>query len=219
MRSIAALAFVLSLALFPSAPRAAPTATCHCFQNRTFDPAEPASADPYILANARSSLLSVAFGVPKATLVRASMGGTTPEDLWIAHWAAPRIGKEASWLLGAVAETGSWKATLAGSRGLPPAFEAALARGAPPSELAALAVDDVAAARLGAAPAVLRDLREHGATSEQLVLSLLLAPRLKSAPAEVLARYSGGRGTWGSLLGEAGLEPKGIEAAVRAAVH
>jgi hypothetical protein len=157
--------------------------------------------------------------VSKATLVRAAMGGTTPEDLWIAYWAAPRAGRSAEWLLDAAGETGSWKAALAGARGLPPAFGKALGRGAPAAELAALAVDDVAVARLGADPAELRALRVRGASSEQVVLSLLLAPRLRATPSEVLARHTAGALTWGALLREAALEPSGIEAAVRAALH
>jgi hypothetical protein len=108
---------------------------------------------------------------------------------------------------------------LSGARGLPPAFDAALVRGAPPSELAALAVDDVAAARLGADRTALRALRDRGATSEQVVLALLLAPRLRATAPEVLTRHTVGGLTWGSLLREAALEPAGIEAAVRAALH
>ena len=217
MRPAVLLAALLALAL--AAPRAEPAVTCHCFQSRSFDPAAPASADPYILANARSSLLSASCGVSKATLVRAVMGGTTPEDLWIAYWTAPRVGRDAESLLGAARETGSWKAALAGARGLPPAFGTALGRGAPPSELAALAVDDVAAARLGADRAALRTLRDHGASSEQVVLSLLLAPRLRITPPEVLTRHTVGGLAWGALLREAALEPTGIEAAMRAALR
>lgn len=198
---------------------AAPAVTCHCFQNRRFDPADPPAADPYILANARSSLLSAAFGVSKATLVRAVMGGTAPEDLWIAHWAAPRVGREAGALLAMVSEAGAWRAALAGTKGLPAAFEAALGRGAPPSELAALAVDEVVRTRLGADAATLRALRDAGASSEQVIVSVFLARRLAARPPDVLARFRGGRATWGTLLNEAGLAPEGIETAMRAAVR
>lgn len=197
----------------------APAVTCHCFRNRSFDPADPPAADPYILATARSSLLSAVFGVSKATLVRAAMSGTTPEDLWIAHWTAVRTGHDAASLMSAVAEARSWHAALAGSKGLPPAFEAALARGAQPSALAALAVDDVVASRLGADGVTLRALRDAGATSEELVVSVFLAGRLKAPATVVLARFRDGHTTWGTLLAEAGLGPEGIEAAMRSAVR
>jgi hypothetical protein len=215
----AGLALTILVALAPEVGEAGPAVTCHCFRNRAFDPADPAAADPYILANARSSLLSVAFGVPKATLVRAVMTGTTPEDLWIAHWSAARSGRDAAWLLAAVAETGSWRVVLAAADGRPAPVRAALAGEAPPSALAALAVDDVLAARLRADAAAVIGLRAAGATSEQVVVAVVVAPRLGIGPAQVLARYRSGRATWGSLLRDAGLEPEGIEAAVRATVR
>jgi hypothetical protein len=207
------------LLLGPAAAQAAPTVTCHCFKDRAFDPGDPPAADPYILAATRSSLLSASFGVGKGVLVKAVMTGTAPEDLWVAHWSSAKTGRAASWLLGAVAETGSWKAALAGADGLPPSFAAALARGAPRVELAAMAVDDVLVARLGADAAAVAALRVTGATSEQVIVATFLASRLKTTPSAVLARFRAGEATWGTLLRDAGLAPEQLEEAVRAAVR
>ena len=89
-----AAALALALAgLLPVAGRAAPATACHCYQDRSFDPARPAAADPYILATTRSSLLSAAFGVDKRSLVSAVMTGTAAEDLWVASWAGARTGR------------------------------------------------------------------------------------------------------------------------------
>jgi hypothetical protein len=218
MRSPVPLLAVLAL-LAPGAAAAAPTVTCHCFRDRAFDPANPKAADPYILAATRSSLLSASFGVPKAGLVKAVMTGTAPEDLWIAHWSAARTGRAASWLLEALAETGSWKAALAGAERLPPAFSAALARGAPPAELAAIAVDDVLVSRLRAGAAAVAALRAAGATSEQAIVAAFLSTRLDAPPAEILARFTAGGASWGTLLRDAGLAPERLEDAVRLAVR
>jgi hypothetical protein len=213
------LSLVLALAVAPAASLAAPTVTCHCFRNRSFDPADPPAADPYILAATRSSLLSASFGVPKGPLVKAVMTGTAPEDLWVAHWSAARTGRAATWLLEAVSETGSWRATLAGTKGLTPEFEASLAQGASTAVLAGLAVDDVLATRLGAERASLAALRAAGATTEQVIVATFLSPRLKVPAADVLARFRSGKTTWGTLLQEAGLAPEQIEAAIRSAVR
>ncbi len=214
-----AAALALALAAAPARAGAAPTVTCHCFKDRSFDPADPPAADPYILAVTRSSLLSAAFAVSKGGLVRAVMTGTAPEDLWVAHLAASRTGRSASWFLDALGETGSWRAALAGAKGLPPAFAAALARGATGVELAALAVDDVLASRLGADPAGLRALRAAGATSEQVIVATFLAPRLKAPAADLFSRFKDGKATWGTLLRDAGLAPEQIEDAVRKSVR
>jgi len=219
MRSSAPFVAVLAVVAAPLATRAAPAVTCHCFRNRSFDPTDPPAADPYILAATRSSLLSAAFGVPKAGLVRAVMTGTAPEDLWVAHFAAARTGRSASWFLDAVGETASWRAALAGAKGLPPAFDAALARGATGVELAALAVDDVLASRLGADPAGLRALRAAGASSEQVIVAAFLALRLETPAADLLARFKGGKATWGTLLRDAGLAPEQIDDAIRKSIR
>ncbi|HET9553331.1 MAG TPA: hypothetical protein VFP50_10215, partial [Anaeromyxobacteraceae bacterium] len=138
--------------LAPAAARAEGTGGCHCFQDRTFDPARPAAADPYVLATTRSSLLSAAYGIQKASLVRAVMTGSAPEDLWIAEWVGAKAGRPAAQLLAAREERGSWPAALQGATGLGAPFEAALAAGGDARSLAALAVDDVLVHRLGADP-------------------------------------------------------------------
>jgi hypothetical protein len=147
------------------------------------------------------------------------MTGSAPEDLWIAYWTAARTGRDAATLLSAIAESRSWRVALAGAKGLPAAFEAALGRDARPSELAAFAVDDVLTSRLRVEGATLHALRDGGASSEEVVVAVFLASRLKAPAAGVLARFRGGRATWGTLLNEAGLAPEGIEAAMRAAVR
>jgi hypothetical protein len=146
------------------------------------------------------------------------MTGTQPEDLWIAHWASARTGRSAAWLLSALAETGSWRAALAGSAGLPAEFEEALLRGTT-SELASLAMDDVLRTRVRVAPEPLRALRAAGASAEEVVAAAFLSTRLQVPAEEVLRRYRGGKATWGKLFHDAGLAPEGIDGAVRAAVR
>ncbi len=218
MRSLLVAAAVL--AALPSSVRAAaPTAACHCFQQRTWDPSEPGAADPYVLATTRSSLLSAAFGVGKGSLVRAVMGGVSPDDLWIAHWAAARAGGDADALLAAREERRSWKRALAGAKGLGPAFGAALASGAPDAALSAIAVDDVLTARLGADAEDVALLRAARARSEEVVLAAVLSARLGTPAMPILARVRSGQATWGSTLHEAGLAPQDMDGVVRGMVR
>ena len=210
------VALLLALAAFPHG--AEPPVTCHCFRARTFDPARPGAADPYILATTRSSLLSAAFGAEKGALVRAVMSGTSPDDLWIAHLAAARSGRAATALLDEREAKGSWKAALEGMATLPAALGAALARAAPDADLAAVAIDEVLLSRLGTDPDSLAALRAARARSDEAVLAAFLAPRLGTLPPQLLGRVRTGRATWGTALRDAGLAPDGIDAAVRGAV-
>jgi hypothetical protein len=214
-----ALLLAVLAASVPAASRAAPAVACHCFKDRSFDPAAPAAADPYVLATTRSSLLSAAFGVGKASLVRAVMGGTAPDDLWIAHWVAARSGREAGELLAARARTGSWRAALAGARGAGEPFEGALASGATDAALSAIAIDDVLRGRLRADAEDVAILRAAGARSEEVVLAAVLSVRLRTPAMPILARVRTGKATWGSVLRDAGLAPEDMDAVVRGMVR
>jgi hypothetical protein len=207
---------LLALALFPPGLAGAePTATCHCYQDRAFDPARPAAADPYILATTRSSLLSAAFGVEKRSLVSAVMTGTDPDDLWVAQWAGARIGRSAAELLSSREARGGWKAVLGDLPGLTPEFSAALRAGVPTETLSAIAVAEVLRGRLGATPASLAALRQAGATTPDLILATVLSARLGTPTAPLVVQVHAGRATWGEVLRDAGLSPKQLDPLVR----
>jgi hypothetical protein len=203
----------------PGAQGAESTSGCHCFRDRTYELDRPAAADPYILATTRSSLLSAAFGPGKASLVQAVMTGTAPEDLWIAHFAAARTGREAGALLGAKGAKGAWKPALEGAKGLDGPFAAALARGASDAELAAIAVDDVLVKRAGATADAVHALRRTGASTEETILATVLSRKLSKQPVPLAQEVRGGKATWGSVLNDAGIVPKQMDAIVRGIVR
>ena len=217
MRATLAVTLAILGSLRPAPARAEPATACHCFTNRTFDPRQPTAADPYILATARSSVLSAAFSVPKAGLVQEVMSGAQPDDLWIAYWAGTRTGRDPGDLMAAKGRKGSWPPVFeeGGASRLSAPFRTILARGGTTAELAGVAVDEVLATRLAANPAVLAALRKAGASSPEAILSTLLAPRLRVPATAVLARFQSGKVSWGMLLDEAGMKPKEIDAVVR----
>jgi hypothetical protein len=200
-------------------PASEPAAGCHCFRDRSYDPARPAAADPYILATTRSSTLAAVFGADKATLVRIAMTGTAADDLWVAYWAGARLDRDAQELLAARKRSGSWAAVFDGgdARRLGERFSEALSGGGPVAALAAVAVDDVAVTHLRAAPDLVRVTRDAGAGSPELILSLVLAPRLRLGPPDILAAVRIGR-SWGALLTEAVIAPADIDDVVKGLV-
>jgi len=227
--SAAALAAALTA---PSTPRADSAVSCHCYRERKFDLARPAAADPYILATTRSSLLSAAYGVSKADLVRTAMAGTSADDLWVSLWTAARVQRgnpsvlvkreeRSSWnaVLADREERGSWKAALAGASGLGPEFTAALESDRPADALAAIAVDDVLVGRLGADPVTVRSFRAEGASSEETVLAVVLARHLQAPTLPLLRHVRAGKTTWGTLLHESGLAPDQLDPLVRRLVR
>jgi hypothetical protein len=206
------------LVALPWAATAEATGPCHCYRERSFDPARPGAADPYILATTRSSLLSAAFGPSKRELVQAVMTGTSLDDLWIAHWAAARTGRTAAALLDAKTKAKVWKAVLGPTAQLGNAVGEALARGASDTELAAVAVDDVLAVRMRTEASVLTALRRAGASTGDVILASVLATRLHTRANTVFEPVRAGKATWGFVLQALGLTPKDIDAVVRQAL-
>ena len=215
MPTLCRLLLAVPLLLAAGVAGAEPTAACHCYQDRAFDPDRPAAADPYILATTRSSLLSAVFGVEKRSLVTAVMTGADPDDLWVAEWAGARLGTPAATLLASREAHGSWKEALGTATGLTTEFRSALQSGAATSTLAALAVADVLARSLGATPASLAALRQAGASTPELILATVLAARLEAPTAPLVAQVHAGRATWGGVLRDAGLSPKQLDPLVR----
>jgi hypothetical protein len=215
LRQAGRLAALALTAVLPVAAGAAPTAACHCYQDRTFDPARPAAADPYILATTRSSLLSAAFGVDKRSLVTAVMTGTAADDLWVAQYAGARTHQPAAALLALRQSRGSWTSALAGLPDLDARFATALAAGADGQALAALAVDEVLVSRLRATPAAVRSLRDAGATPEERILASALAAHLAAPTLPLVLEVRAGKATWGEVLRDAGLAPRDLDGLIR----
>lgn len=77
--------------LFLAAPlpvAANPTISCHCFQDRSYNPRQPAAIDPYLLATTQNSLIAAVYQVPKRDLVRSKMTGTPNDEIWVSHHQA-----------------------------------------------------------------------------------------------------------------------------------
>jgi len=219
-RLLAALGLAVVLAS-AAAARGADAPSCHCFRDRTFDPSRPSGADAYILAAARNSLLSAAFGVSKASLIQAEMTGSSPDDLWVAHWAGARAERDPGALLSQRQAGGSWQFALADvdARKLGPPFERALRAGAPGVALASVAVDDVVIGRLRAPASSVTALRAAGASSAETVVAALVARRTGRRAEEHLRAVRQNAATWGTLLRDAGLAPSDLDAVIRSALR
>lgn len=151
----APVAVVLFAALTQSAAPGAQAAgaSCHCFRDRDYNPANPGTSDEYLLATASNTLLSAASGMPKREIVEARMSGTSREDLWISTYAARRQGADAGVLMTARAAAASWRDVFRSRGGdlesLGPWFVAALAGGAGDEFLSRMAAAETLVARLG----------------------------------------------------------------------
>ena len=92
-------ALLLTTIALSSPAQAIPTISCHCFTDRSYDPARPALADPYFLAMTQNTLFALVFKIDKKSVVIKKQQGVSSDDLWIAYWIAAKSGQSPEGLL------------------------------------------------------------------------------------------------------------------------
>jgi hypothetical protein len=206
----------LSILLFlPLSSSAASAITCHCFTDRSYDPARPALADPYFLATTQNSFFASLFNVDKKTVVMKKQAGNSADDLWVAYWVASRSGVTAETLLAARGKKRSWKEVVV-PLGLPAKslggrFETEIVAGASSVHLAQGIVDDVLVLYRLLGEQDLAVLRNEWASNQEVIITSLIAARSGRPPINIYQDVKKGSKSWGALLGEAKIQPSGIQ--------
>jgi hypothetical protein len=203
------------LLLLPLSSPAAPAITCHCFTERTYDASRPALADPYFLATTQNSLFAAFFNVDKQTVMMKKQAGSSSDDLWIAYWVASRSGVNGETLLAARGKKKSWKEVVI-PLGLPAKsigerFAAEVASGASSALLAQYVVDGVLVRHRLLGEQELAVLRKEWASNQEVIITALIAGRVKRPAVNIYRDAKKGSKSWGSLLDEANMQPAKIQ--------
>ncbi|NVN98390.1 MAG: hypothetical protein HXX17_03630 [Geobacteraceae bacterium] len=206
---------VLFFLITPIYAYATPAITCHCFKDRSFDPAHPAMADPYFLATTQNSFFAIVFNTDKMSIVMKKQQGTSPDDLWIAYWLGFVSGRPAESLLKTKSKGDSWKDIVATLR-LNPAiagskFISSLNLNAPAVKLSEAVVDEIFMKYRLMNSAELTALRQSGASSQELIISTVIAARLKLPALSIFSEVKKGGKTWGSFLQSARIDTKNMQ--------
>ncbi|MDD2540213.1 MAG: hypothetical protein PHH28_04120 [Desulfuromonadaceae bacterium] len=219
MRFVTSIKIFLCLNLmfiFPISAHAIPTITCHCFTDRSYDPAQPSMADPYFLASAQNSFFAIVFNTDKRTIVLKKQQGISPDDLWVAYWiASKKSGTTPDSLLQAKRESKTWKHVIV-PLGLSPKtlgtrFLNALNANELDIRLSDAVVDDLFLKARLLGEGDLAALRKEGATNQELILATTIATKTRQAVKQVYLEVKSGAKTWGSLLTEAKIDTKNMQ--------
>lgn len=197
-------ALVLLLLSLPVQSSAIPAITCHCFTDRSYDPARPALADPYFLATTQNSFFAEVFNIDKKTLVMKKQQGAASDDLWIAFWVASKTGMAPETLLNMKHGNDSWRDTLAplqlGAKSAGKRFVSALGAKKTTTDLAEAVVDELFRRYRLLSDKELDALRQAGASNQELIISTVIAAKTGQPARQIYLGVKNGAGTWGSLL-------------------
>lgn len=207
MRPVTCSTFVpiLVIALMlPMPALAAPAITCHCFTDRSFEPARPAAADPYFLATTQNSFFAVVFNTDKKTIVMKKQQGTSPDDLWIAYWVASKSGAAPDTLLQAKQKNEAWKDALSplrfSTKALGTRFSNALNAKLSTAHLSKMVVDDVFVHNRLLSEGELSAMRQAGASNQELILATVIGAKTGRPARQMYLDVKSGAKTWGQLL-------------------
>lgn len=209
------LLLVIIFLIMPISAYATPVISCHCFKDRSYDPAHPAMADPYFLASTQNSFFAIVFNTDKMSIVMKKQQGTSPDDLWIAYWMGAVSGGSAETLLKAKAKSDSWRdvssslrlnSLNAGSK-----FLNALNTNAPAVRLSEAVVDEIFMRYRLMSSTELNTLRQSGASSQEVIISTVIAAKLKQSALPIFNDVRKGTKTWGSFLQTAKIDTKNMQ--------
>ncbi|MBT0652054.1 hypothetical protein [Geomobilimonas luticola] len=216
------LGLVMAL-LLPMPAWAIPAITCHCFTDRSYDPAHPTVADPYFLATTQNSFFAAAFGVEKKTIVVKKQKGNSADDLWVAYWLAAKSGADPESLLQERKAKGAWR-QVAAPLALPATSRGgrvveALKANAADDRLANAVVDELLLRFRFYGEPELAALRKAGAGNQELIMTGLIAAKTRQPATQLYRDVKGGGTSWGGLLQRAKVEPSEIQSEVAALVR
>jgi len=203
------------MAMLPMPVLAAPAITCHCFTDRSFEPARPAAADPYFLATTQNSFFAVVFNSDKKTVVMKKQQGTSSDDLWIAYWVASKSGASPDTLLRAKQKNGTWKEALSPLRipvkALGTRFSNALNAKLSTANLSKMVVDDVFIHNRLLSEGELAAMRQAGASNQELIIATVIGSKTGRPANQMYLEVKNGAKTWGQLLQRANIDTKNMQ--------
>jgi hypothetical protein len=186
---------------------------CHCFANRTYNPAKKFEADDYILATCFNSLLARLADLPKKQIVMIKMNeGVSQDDLLIGLKIAKITGQTLQNVLDLRRRNNSWAEIITALQPHESIDEGETLRnirsGGDVGVIGAMVADEMIAEFFKISSEKIDKLRMSGLSEKEITLILILNHVSEIQPEALVLQYKNQQRSWSEIAHNLGLEPK-----------
>ena len=186
--------------------------SCHCFNDRDYNPADRFAADDYILATSFNSLLAKYFAVPKGQIIMLKMNEGVPEDdLLIGLKVAHTTGEDVNKLLGLRRAGKTWQEVIAGMEQQDKLRNDPILHGIISGVEAGQAgrdvVDEIISQFYAIPVEEITKLRKAGLSEKEITLVFILVHVSNQKTATLLAQHNEHNKSWSEIAHNLGIEP------------
>ena len=206
------IAFVLLIFGAADNAFAESTISCHCFQDRSFDPGDRFAADDYLLATSFNSLLAKSFDISKKQVVMLKMDeGVSQDDLLVGLKVTRLTGGYLEQLLGLRRAGYTWSQIISGMEQQDTINKDKLAKairvGMPVNEAGAGVADEMIEDFYRVPAEEVKRFRAYGLNEKEMALVFILA-HFKDQKAETFVeQYKKQGSSWSQIAFNLGIEP------------
>ena len=189
------------------------TIKCHCFQDRSYNPADRFAADDYILATSFNSLLARSFAIPHRQIILFKMReGVVQDELLIALKITKVTGADLKTLLSLRRKNKTWGEIISKmpQNNILKKDEIleAIVAGMPSDEAGARIADEMIGEFYQVPPEHIKKLRMSGLNEKQLALVFILSYVSEIPSEKLVEQYKKLGRSWSEIAHNIGLEPK-----------
>jgi hypothetical protein len=188
------------------------TINCHCFQDRSYDPADKFAGDDYILATSFNSLLAKSFDISKKQVVMLKMDeGVSQDDLLVGLKLTKLTGGYLEQLLGLRRAEYTWSQIILGMEQQDPINKDKLAKsiraGMPVNQAGARVADEMIEEFYNIPAEQVLRFRAYGLSEKEMALVFILAHFKNQKPETFVEQYKKQGSSWSQIAFNLGIEP------------
>lgn len=198
-------------------------AGCHCFKDRSYDPARKFAVDEYILATSFNSMLATSFGITKKQIIMMRMRmGVGGEDLITSLYLGQLLGRDFQKILTLRSSGQSWieivgTEELHGKEENNPVLSVVRANGSD-VDVSRSAAAIIVSKYFSLPSGVIEKYRESNFSDKEIVLVLGLSVRSGQPLEQFFTLYKDKGQSWGEITDSSGVAPGDIDDMI-ASVH